>query len=200
MIAIIDYDAGNIRNVEKALEKLGIECVVTKSPDEIQKADGLILPGVGAFPAAMERLNEYGLTEVIRTEVGKGKPFLGICLGMQLLLDGSFEHHYTEGLGLIPGKCRAIPEHETMPVPHMGWNELEVIAPNALTEGIDHEFVYYVHSFYADCPREFINAISEYSIEIPGMISRGNVYGAQFHPEKSATAGLKILKNFASII
>lgn len=200
MIIVIDYDAGNTRNVMRALTKIGLESKLSSDISEIKAADGLILPGVGAFPLAMQELEKRGLVEVIKNAVAKGKPLLGVCLGMQLLLEGSEEHHYTKGFGFIPGDCKLIPKKAGMPVPHMGWNQLKIVRENALTKGIADEYVYFVHSYYTDVPQEFINAKSEYSISIPAMISSDNVFGAQFHPEKSGEVGQAILLNFKEYV
>lgn len=200
MIIVIDYDAGNTRNVMRALTKIGLESKLSSDIDEIKAADGLILPGVGAFPLAMQELEKRGLVEIIKSVVAEGKPLLGVCLGMQLLLEGSEEHQYTRGFGFIPGDCKLIPKKSGMPVPHMGWNQLEIAKANALTKGISGEYVYFVHSYYTDVPAEFINATSQYSMSIPAMISNKNVFGAQFHPEKSGEVGQEILLNFKEYV
>ncbi|MDR0921342.1 MAG: imidazole glycerol phosphate synthase subunit HisH [Lactobacillales bacterium] len=200
MIAIIDYDTGNTRNVQKAFQALGVETVLTSDKTVIEQAAGLVLPGVGAFPLAMQALESRGLVTLLKAEVAKGKPLLGVCLGTQLLLEGSREHNYTDGLGFIPGVCEELPTKLGFPVPHMGWNQLKIIQENALTQGLSEKFVYFVHSFYANCPSEFIYATAEYSVEVPAMIANGNVYGAQFHPEKSSTVGLGILKQFKEVV
>ncbi|MDR1567386.1 MAG: imidazole glycerol phosphate synthase subunit HisH [Streptococcaceae bacterium] len=200
MIIVIDYDAGNTRNVMRALTKVGLTSKLSSDIKEIKAADGLILPGVGAFPKAMAELEQRGLIEVLKEVVAAGKPLLGVCLGMQLLLDVSFEHQLTSGLGFIPGSCRLIPAKPHYPVPHMGWNQLEVTQENPLTKGIFGEYVYFVHSYYTDVPSEYLNATSQYSMTIPAMISNGNVFGAQFHPEKSGAVGQQILLNFKEYI
>ncbi|HEL2575340.1 TPA: imidazole glycerol phosphate synthase subunit HisH [Streptococcus suis] len=199
MIRVIDYDAGNTANVLRALEKIGVAAELTADPEKILSATGLILPGVGAFPSAMAELEKRQLLPAIQTAVAAGKPFLGICLGMQLLLDQGLEHHPTKGLGLIPGVCRPIPAKEGYPVPHMGWNQLEVKQKNQLTDGLDDQSVYFVHSYFTDVAPEYIDATADYSREIPAMISKGNVFGAQFHPEKSGQVGLGILTKFAAL-
>ncbi|HFH9922264.1 TPA: imidazole glycerol phosphate synthase subunit HisH [Streptococcus suis] len=199
MIRVIDYEAGNTANVLRALEKIGVAAELTADPEKILSATGLILPGVGAFPSAMAELEKRQLLPAIQTAVAAGKPFLGICLGMQLLLDQGLEHHPTKGLGLIPGVCRPIPAKEGYPVPHMGWNQLEVKQKNQLTDGLDDQSVYFVHSYFTDVAPEYIDATADYSREIPAMISKGNVFGAQFHPEKSGQVGLGILTKFAAL-
>ncbi|MBO0439130.1 imidazole glycerol phosphate synthase subunit HisH [Candidatus Enterococcus ikei] len=200
MIIIIDYDTGNTRNVQKALDHVGLANKISADPNEIQEAEGLILPGVGAFSLAMKELKERGLVSVIQEAAQKGTPILGVCLGMQLLLEGSMENGFTEGLGLIEGICEKLPEDPDLPVPHMGWNELIVTNETLLTKEIDSEYVYFVHSYYADCEPDLIDALVQYSIKIPAMISKGNIYGTQFHPEKSSEAGLKILSGFKEVV
>lgn len=200
MIIVIDYGAGNTRNVMRALTKIGLDSVLSSDIEAIKSADGLILPGVGAFPLAMQELEKRGLVAVIKEVVKKGTPLLGVCLGMQLLLEGSFEHEYTRGLGLIPGNCKLIPTHDKMPVPHMGWNQLKIERKTPLTDKIDGEYVYFVHSYFTDVPKDYLDAISNYSIEVPAMISNKNVFGAQFHPEKSGKIGQEILLNFKEYI
>ncbi|MHC5226750.1 imidazole glycerol phosphate synthase subunit HisH [Enterococcus sp. LJL99] len=200
MIIIIDYDTGNTRNVQKALDFVGLENKISADPKEILAADGLILPGVGAFSLAMEELNQRDLVPIIKTAAANGIPILGVCLGMQLLLEGSMENGFTEGLGLIEGICEKLPDDPGYPVPHMGWNELVVTNETALTKHIDHQFVYFVHSYYADCEPTMIDAFAQYSLKVPAMISKENVYGTQFHPEKSSEVGLTILKGFKEVV
>lgn len=200
MIVIIDYDTGNTKNIQKALDFVGLQSIISDDPEQIRKAKGLILPGVGAFPLAMEELEKRELIPVIKEVVASGKPILGVCLGMQLLLEGSLEHHYTDGLGLIPGICEKLPEEPTYPVPHMGWNQLMVTKETPLNKKINGEYVYFVHSYYVDCEPEYIDAVSQYSLKVPAMISKGNVYGAQFHPEKSGEVGLEILRGFKEVV
>ncbi len=201
MIAIIDYDAGNIRSVEKALIALGEQPVVTRDRELILAADKLILPGVGAFGDAMERLHQYGLVEVIREAVGKGTPFLGICLGLQLLFERSNESVGVEGLGILKGEILKIPDSPGLKIPHMGWNSLEIKPKTRLFAGIpDGSYVYFVHSFYlkAEDP-QIVAAATEYSTHIHAAVEQGNVFACQFHPEKSSEVGLRILKNFISL-
>ncbi|WP_086313978.1 imidazole glycerol phosphate synthase, glutamine amidotransferase subunit [Enterococcus sp. 7F3_DIV0205] len=200
MIIIIDYDTGNTRNVQKALDYVGLENKISADPDDIQKADGLILPGVGAFSLAMKELEQRGLVEVIKEVAQKGTPILGVCLGMQLLLEGSMENGFTEGLGLIEGLCEKLPDDPDLPVPHMGWNQLIVTNETLLTKEVNGQYVYFVHSYYADCEPDVIDALAQYSIKVPAMISKENVYGTQFHPEKSSEAGLMILRGFKEVV
>lgn len=200
MIIIIDYDTGNTRNVQKALDFVGLENKISADPEEIISADGLILPGVGAYSLAMKELRERNLVSIIQETAKKGTPILGVCLGMQLLLEGSMENGFTEGLGLIEGICEKLPDDIAYPVPHMGWNELVVANETLLTRNMENQFVYFVHSYYVDCEPDVIDAWSQYSIKIPAMISHGHVYGTQFHPEKSSEAGLEILKGFKEVV
>lgn len=199
MIAIIDYGAGNIFSVKNALDHLGVQAVLTGDRAVIEGAEGLILPGVGAFPAAMKRLNDSGLIDVIKAEA-KRKPFLGICLGMQMLFERAFEFEETDGLGLIGGYVDKIPDRGLV-IPHMGWNRLEVQHDCPLLEGLSGDsYVYFVHSYKAFCGDESINAYCEYGGKIPALVSDGKyVFGAQFHPEKSGETGLRILQNFVGL-
>lgn len=196
MTAIIDYGAGNLFSVKNALDFLGIENKITNKAEDLRAADRLILPGVGAFPDAMRMLNESGLVGVIKQEAQK-KPLLGICLGMQMLFEKSFEFAETEGLGLIKGSVKLMTP-KNLAVPHMGWNELELNNPCKLLEN-GGEYVYFVHSYAADCPNENVSAYCDYGMKVPALVYSGNVYGAQFHPEKSGEAGLAMLKKFAEI-
>lgn len=197
-IAIVDYGAGNLMSVRNSLDYLGFESRVAASPAEIEGAAGVILPGVGAFPDAMEALRGSGLLEAV-VGAAKAKPFLGICLGMQLLFEGSDEVRPCNGLGLLPGCIRRI--KTPLKLPQIGWNALEILRPNALTAGLaPGSYVYFVHSFMArpSC-REDIACVTGYGTEIPAMVARGQLFGCQFHPEKSGEAGLLILRNFASL-
>ena len=201
MIAIIDYDAGNIKSVEKALQSLGQEVVVTRDHDVLLNADKVILPGVGAFGDAMERLNEYGLTDTIKKIVNKNTPFLGICLGLQLLFESSEEAPGVKGLSVLPGKIVRFPSEIGLKIPQIGWNELKQPNKGRLFKGIyDGEFVYFVHSYYliADDPKDVV-ATTEYGVTVHASVERGNVFACQFHPEKSSDVGLKILKNFIDL-
>ena len=199
MIAVIDYGAGNIFSVKNALDFLGCDNRLTKSAEDIKNADGIILPGVGAFPWAMKMLNESGLVDTIKTEAKK-KPFLGICLGMQLLFDKGYEFEECDGLGLIPGHVDRIEEPDLV-IPHMGWNKLEKNHDCPLMDGLsDDEYVYFVHSYKAFCSDENLYAYCEYGNKVSALVSDGKtVFGAQFHPEKSGETGLKILKNFVEM-
>ena len=202
MIAIIDYDAGNIRSVEKALLALGEQPVVTRKKEEILAADKLILPGVGAFGDAMERLHQYGLVDVIREAVkDKGIPILGICLGLQLMFERSDESDGVEGLGLLKGELLKIPDSPGLKIPHMGWNSLKIKPDTCLFAQIpDGAYVYFVHSYYlkAEDP-DIVAATTEYSTHIHAAVEQGNIFACQFHPEKSSEVGLQILKNFISL-
>ncbi|MGC6767186.1 imidazole glycerol phosphate synthase subunit HisH [Enterococcus sp. LJL128] len=200
MIVIIDYDTGNTLNVQKALNYVGLENKLSADAVEILAADGLILPGVGAFSLAMAELEKRQLTSVIKEAAANGTPILGVCLGMQLLLEGSMENGYTAGLGLIEGICEKIPQEKDFPVPHMGWNELMITKETPLTKEMSGEYVYFVHSYYADCDPDTIDALVQYSLKVPAMISQGHIYGTQFHPEKSGAIGLKILKGFKEVV
>ncbi len=209
MISIIDYDAGNIKSVEKAIQFLGEDVRITRDKNEILEADRVIMPGVGAFGLAMEKLRSYGLEDVIHQYVSTGKPFLGICLGLQLLFDESEESPGVKGLGLIKGKITKIPtEYKadngnimTQKVPQIGWNSIEINPSSRLFKGIsDGSYVYFVHSYYltADNPDE-VAAKTYYGTEIHAAVEKDNIFATQFHPEKSSDVGLKILKNFISL-
>lgn len=198
-IIVIDYDAGNTANVLRALNKLGVKAELSADSQKIAAASGLILPGVGAFPAAMVELEKRGLVSAIKEAVAKGTPLLGICLGMQLLVEKGLEHHETAGLGFIPGLCREIPAMAGYPVPHMGWNDLQVKQESPLTTGLQDQAVYFVHSYFTDVPQEYIDVTAQYSISVPAMVHKDNVFGAQFHPEKSGDVGLGILKKFVDL-
>lgn len=200
MIAIIDYGAGNIFSVKNALDYLGFECKLTYDKNEIKEADAIILPGVGAFPAAMNMLEKSGLIDTIKEEATK-KPLLGICLGMQMLFEKGYEFEECNGLGLIQGSVRYMDEPDLI-IPHMGWNKLEKLNNCKLLENIgDDEYVYFVHSYKAECADENIAAYSEYGGRVPALVFDGKfVYGAQFHPEKSGSTGLAILKKFGELI
>lgn len=201
MVAIIDYDAGNLRSVEKALEALGAETVVTRDPEVIAGSNRVILPGVGSFGDAMERLNQYGLPDVIRRTVSGNKPFLGICLGLQLLFEESEESPGVPGLGILKGKILKIPQTEGLKIPHMGWNSLNLKPDSRLFAGIrDQEYVYFVHSYYLKAQEESqVAATTWYGTEIHAAVEAGNVFACQFHPEKSGDTGLRILKNFLEV-
>lgn len=201
MVAIIDYDAGNIKSVEKAFQFLGQEAEVTRDREQILKADKVVLPGVGAFGDAMEKLSQYRLIEVIREAADRGTPFLGICLGLQLLFDRSDEAPGVEGLGVLKGEILKIPEKEGLKIPHMGWNSLEFPRAGRLFQGLEkNPYVYFVHSYYLRAAEEgIVTAEADYGVQIHASVEKGNVFACQFHPEKSGETGLKILKNFAAL-
>ncbi|MEQ8196889.1 MAG: imidazole glycerol phosphate synthase subunit HisH [Clostridiaceae bacterium] len=202
MISIIDYGMGNLKSVYNAFKFLGIEAEITGDHEKIRNSDGILLPGVGAFPDAMKNLKETGLDKVILEEVAKGKPLLGICLGMQLLFSKGFEGEECDGLGIIEGEIRKL-QGDDIKIPHMGWNSLEVNIKDPVMKNLPEEcYVYFVHSYlgvnYLD---ENLVAYSNYgNNKIPAIVKKGNVYGAQFHPEKSGDVGLQILKNFRELI
>lgn len=201
MIAIIDYDAGNIRSVEKALQFLGQEVKITRDREEILGADKVVLPGVGSFGDAMGKLHQYGLVEVIRQVAEKKTPFLGICLGLQLLFERSDESPGVEGLGILKGEILRIPEGEGRKIPHMGWNSLELRKQGRLFAGLSGEpYVYFVHSYYLKARDEqIVKATTEYGVTIHASVEQDNIFACQFHPEKSSDTGLKILKNFVEL-
>ncbi|MBD5461089.1 MAG: imidazole glycerol phosphate synthase subunit HisH [Lachnospiraceae bacterium] len=198
MTAIIDYDAGNVKSVEKALQSLGEEVVVTRDKEMIRHAERVILPGVGAFGDAMEKLHHFELTDVIRETIGQGTPFLGICLGLQLLFDESEESPGVTGLGILQGKIVRIPDGGGLKVPHIGWNSLTYPHPGRLYDGIpENAYVYFVHSYYLQARDQgIVSAETDYGVRIQASVERGNLFACQFHPEKSSSVGLAILKNF----
>ena len=201
MIAIIDYDAGNIKSVEKALAYLGEEVRITRDREEILASDGVILPGVGAFGDAMEKLHTYGLVDVIREVVRRQIPFLGICLGLQLLFEKSEESPGVEGLGILKGEILRIPAAEGLKIPHMGWNNIRFPNKGRLFAGVPEDaYVYFVHSYYLKAQDEkIVTATTEYGTHIHASVESGNLFACQFHPEKSSHVGLQILKNFAKL-
>lgn len=201
MVAIIDYDAGNIKSVEKALLYLGEEAVITRDRDAILRADRVILPGVGAFGDAMEKLRTYELDKVIQEVVAKNTPFLGICLGLQLLFESSEESEGVEGLGILKGKVVRLPEESDLKIPHIGWNSLKYPNPGRLFTGIaEDSYVYFVHSYYLQAKDpSIVTATTEYGTLIHASVEQGNVFACQFHPEKSSEVGMQILKNFLTI-
>lgn len=201
MIAIIDYDAGNIRSVEKALSYLGEKTVVSRDPDILKSVDKVILPGVGSFGQAMENLHRYELVPVIRDMIEDGKPFLGICLGLQLLFESSEESPGAEGLGILKGKILKIPSSPGLKIPHMGWNSLQLQNNGRLFRNIPQDtYVYFVHSYYLQAQEpEIVKAVTGYGTEIHASVEKDNVFACQFHPEKSGKYGLEILKNFAEL-
>lgn len=201
MIALIDYDAGNIKSVEKALEYLGAATVLTRDPETILKADKVILPGVGAFGDAMSKIRGYGLEQVIVDVVKKGTPFLGICLGLQLMFEGSEESPNVSGLSLLKGSILKIPAGEYEKIPHMGWNSLHLKNDGRLFKGIDEgAYVYFVHSYYLKASDDsIVRAETSYNTCIHASVEKDNLFACQFHPEKSSSVGLKILRNFMDI-
>ena len=197
-IAIVDYGAGNLMSVHNSLDFLGYENKIAASPEVIEQAAGVILPGVGAFPDAMDALHASGLTDAV-LEAAKKKPFLGICLGMQMLFEESDEVRPCKGLGLLPGRIERI--RTSLKLPQIGWNALDILRPNAMTEGVQQGgYVYFVHSFMAVPAEEGdLAAVTDYGARVPAMVARGNLFGCQFHPEKSGKVGLAMLKNFAKL-
>lgn len=201
MIGIIDYDAGNLRSVEKALVSLGEEVIVSRDSSEILQADKVILPGVGSFGDAMNNLDKFGLVDTIKKVAASGTPFLGICLGLQLLFKESDETPGAEGLDILPGKILKIPAKDGFKIPHMGWNSLDVKPEARLFKGLEgNPYVYFVHSYYLHAEEpEIVKAVTDYSTTIHASVEKGNVFACQFHPEKSSRYGLKILENFAKL-
>ncbi len=201
MIGIIDYDAGNLKSVQKALAYLGKEAVVTRDPQMIMASESVILPGVGSFGDAMNNLKRFGLIDVIRDYTASQKPFLGICLGLQLLFESSEESPGVPGLGLLPGRILRIPEGEGRKIPHMGWNSLDICPGKRLFQGIPQgSYVYFVHSYYLKASDESIVAAqTEYGVPIHASVEKNNIFACQFHPEKSSEVGLEILRNFAAL-
>ncbi|MBL6468090.1 MAG: imidazole glycerol phosphate synthase subunit HisH [Mogibacterium sp.] len=202
MIRIIDYGVGNLFSLRSSLRAIGIDADYTGNPAEIRKADKLILPGVGAFRDAREALRSTGLDRVVQEEAGKGKPLMGICLGMQMLFNRSYEYGEYEGLGLIPGKIVPMEGRipKDLPIPHIGWNELMLKQPSPLMKNTANgDYVYFVHSYYAETPAEYVIATTDYGVEMTAAVQKDNVYGCQFHPEKSSEVGLSILKAFCEL-
>ena len=201
MIAVIDYDAGNLKSVEKALQSLGENVLVTRDRQELFHADKVILPGVGHFGDAMEKLESFGLVDVIKEISQSGKPFLGICLGLQLLFEKSEEAPGVEGLGILKGEILRIPDGRGLKVPHIGWNSLKLQNQGRLFQGLEEEpYVYFVHSYYLKAAEpQIVKAVTEYGVQIDASVEQGNVFACQFHPEKSSRTGLAILKNFAKL-
>ncbi len=197
MIAIIDYDMGNLRSVQKAFEKVGSPAIITRDASLMESASGLVLPGVGAFGLCMERLRNYSLIEPIRRYCESGKPFLGICLGLQLLFEGSTEFGSQEGIGILKGRVARF-STPGLKVPHMGWNNMKATRPSRLFEGVpDNSYFYFVHSFYVELGEDVGSGLTEYGSPFVSSVEKGNIFATQFHPEKSQQAGLKMLENFA---
>jgi len=205
MIGIVDYGMGNLFSVSQALERLHVSYFISEKESELSKADALILPGVGAFKDAMVRLNETGLTNMIKDYVGTGKPLLGICLGMQLLFEESEENGITSGLSLLPGKVVRFPgkaeNGDTYKVPHMGWNRLEWVNNSPITANLEEDYVYFVHSYYIETEhQENVIAKASYYEDVPAVVGKQNVFGMQFHPEKSSKLGVELLRNFTELV
>ena len=202
MVAIVDYDAGNIKSVEKALQYIGEHPVITRDVKEIKKADHVIVPGVGAFEDAMEKMNRYELTNVLQDVAASGTPIMGICLGLQLFFERSDEsEHDVKGLSLLPGEIVRFPEKEGYKIPHMGWNSLKINPNSKLLKGIPEDvYVYFVHSYYLKAKHiEDVAATTDYIVPVHVAVEHDNIFATQFHPEKSGDVGLEILKNFVSI-
>ncbi len=201
MVAVIDYDAGNIKSVQKALEFLGEQVIVTGNPREIMSAEKVILPGVGNFGDAMGKLERYGLVSMIRETVKKETPFLGICLGLQLLFEESEESPETKGLGLLKGKIVRFPKERGLKIPQIGWNELHYPSPGRLFRNVpEGSYVYFVHSYYLQAEeKEIVKATTEYGVTVEASVEKGNLFACQFHPEKSSDVGLQILRNFLAV-
>ena len=200
MIAIIDYGAGNLFSAKNALDYLQVENTIVAKPEDLVHADGLLLPGVGAFKDAMNMLNERGFTQAIKEQVAAGMPLMGICLGMQVLFEKGYEFGETDGLGLIPG-CVKLIDGGGLKIPHMGWNDLTVLHDCSLSSGVQNgDYVYFVHSFRADTSDDYISCYTMYNEKIPAVVFHENVFGTQFHPEKSGQVGMNILKNFAKLV
>lgn len=202
MIAVVDYDAGNIKSVEKALQYIGAECIVTRDVNQIRKAEKVIVPGVGAFEDAMKKMNHFQLTEVLREIAKNGTPIMGICLGLQLFFERSDESgNDVEGLGLLPGEIVRFPEKEGFKIPHMGWNSLKINPSSRLMKGIPQEaYVYFVHSYYLKAKNpEDVVATTDYIVDVHAAVEHENIFATQFHPEKSGEIGLQILRNFVAL-
>lgn len=201
MIAILDYDAGNIKSVEKAFHRIGEETVLTRDFHDIREAEKVVLPGVGSFGDAMEHLKHFELDRAIKEVVEQDKPFLGICLGLQLLFEGSDESAGVEGLGILPGCIKKIPDAPGLKIPHIGWNSLDYPSTGKLFQGIDEgAYVYFVHSYYLQAEdEEIVKATTEYGVTIHASVEKENLFACQFHPEKSSAVGRKILQNFADL-
>ena len=198
MIAIVDYGVGNLFSLKSSLKSIGADCIVTNEKSVLEKANGIILPGVGAFGDAVNKLRALGLDKVLIDLANKGKPLFGICLGMQLLFEKSYEYGSHKGLGLIKGEVKPLDgKVGDLKIPHMGWNSLDFVNQTPIFKYINNgDYVYFVHSFYADCEKTFLTSTAKYGFNVTASVSNGNVFGTQFHPEKSGETGLKILKAF----
>ena len=200
MVAILDYGAGNLQSVEKALRHIGCPCRVTADPGELKEAEAAVLPGVGAFGDAMGSLRAGGLEQPVLDFISSGKPFLGICLGLQLLFESSEESPGVPGLGVLKGKIVRLPAESGLKIPHIGWNSLAVRKPGGLFAGVSGEpYVYFVHSYYLRAEEDVVAATAEYGVEIHAAVQKGNLFACQFHPEKSGETGLSMLRNFAGL-
>lgn len=203
MIAIVDYGMGNLRSVSKAFQSQGSQAIVTRDPSKIADADGLVLPGVGAFGDCVKNLNNYGLVSPIKDFIESGKPFLGICLGLQVLFEESEESPDAKGLGILKGKVLRFPDFrkEGLKVPHMGWNEVKIVKDTPVLKDIPQEsWFYFVHSYYASPHDDSISAVkTTYGFEFTAAVSMNNIFASQFHPEKSSTLGLRMVHNFAGL-
>ncbi len=197
MIALLDYGAGNLRSVQKAFSLFGYEACITSDKKIIENASHICLPGVGAFKKGMEGLKENGLDKIIKNEIKKGKPFLGICLGMQMLFENSYEDGFCEGLSLLKGKV--VKFDNGVKIPHIGWNDIDIIRKEPLFNGLNNCKMYFVHSYYVDTLKENISAVCEYSRPFAAAVQKDNIFATQFHPEKCGKEGLKILKNFGGL-
>lgn len=202
MIAIIDYGAGNIQSVNKALKHIGCDAFITRDKEQILKADGAVLPGVGSFGDTMDTMNSFDIKDTVIEYTKSGKPFLGICLGLQLLFPESEESPGAKGLGIFDGTITKIPSGEGLKIPHIGWNSLDIKKTDGLFKGIDqNSYVYFVHSYFLNATdKNIVSAQTEYGVRIDAAVEKGNIFATQFHPEKSGETGLKILKNFADIV
>jgi glutamine amidotransferase len=199
VIAIIDYGVGNLRSVQKAVEKIGLEAIITKDNNEINNSKGIILPGVGAFRDAIDSLKKSGLIPVIKENIAKRKPLLGICLGMQLLYEKSYEDGIYDGLGLIEGEI--IKFDKGLKIPHMGWNSLNIKRQDEILKYVnENDYVYFVHSYYIKSSNEELLSWADYGVKVPAIVKKDNIYGMQFHPEKSGDVGLRLLKAYGELI
>jgi len=201
MISIIDYGMGNLKSVYKAFKHIGSNVEITSNPAEILKADAVVLPGVGAFGDAMENLKNLELIDVIKEVIDNKKPFLGICLGLQLLFKSSEEFGNTEGIGIFNEKLRLFPKIPELKVPHMGWNSIDIIKKSPLFNGIENlPYVYFVHSYYLDGSFEYVSSVADYGVSVGASVWKDNVCATQFHPEKSGDVGIKMLENFVRLV